>query len=239
VSEPPRGAGPPSHYGSGVEQVLTAFLSFGFGITTALLVEWLIRPRVERRRRQEERWENELQQLIELLETRLPRLADELNLRLEVGTMWPEEIQNREHLTPQQHDVLGQMFHQDRESVQRAYEAWEEVAQFAAVLTRRVARFRLAESMTGQEVSGKLYSFLYATEVSDFRRGRNPSGNYRQREKELRERLLKWAEAQLRDGKPLRREWWRWVQVPRGRTLGLLVFVSFLLFVVILNLALG
>jgi hypothetical protein len=214
-------------------------LSFVVGILGTLLIESFQRPWVERRRRRVERWENDLQQLIELLEVQLPRLAYELNLRLEVGSTWVDEIENRDNVTAQQRAVVEQMLREDREIVERAYQSWREAAQTVEVLTRRVIRFhRPVGVLTPREVSASLYSRLYLVEVSKFHGGDKPSGDYRKQEKEQRERLLAWAEEQSRLGKPARRGRVL-LRIPRGRALGLLVLVLFAGFVVILNVVFG
>jgi len=180
-----------------------AFMSFVLGIAGTLLIEWRFRPRFERERRAQERWENELQQLLELLEIRLPRLTQELNHLLRMAKHHAD-IKEAEDLNPQELDALERFAEQDRESAQRAYEAWEEVAQAVAVLSRRVARFHRPDATTTYEESAWLYSMLYFREVSHFKMGEIPSGDYEQREKELRERLQVWADSLQREGRPHR-----------------------------------
>jgi hypothetical protein len=78
------------------------------------------------------------------------------------------------------------------------------LAQSAAVLIHRVAPFHQPDALTTHEAGGRLYSMLYTVEVSDFRMGKIPSGNYEQQEKELRKHLQRWAESLLREGRPHR-----------------------------------
>jgi hypothetical protein len=212
-------------------------LSFVLGIVGTLLIESMLRPWVERRRRRVERWENELEQLRELLEVRLPSLAEKLNLELQFMS-WPTEIKNRGKLPAQERALLDRWAREIRETADRLYEAWREPAQTAEVLARRVARFSRSDSVTPEELTGWLYSRLYFAQMAQVWNEEVPSGDYRQEEKKLRGRLLAWAEKQLREGKPARRGR-RWPQFPRGRAGGLLVVVSFVLLVVILNVALG
>jgi len=180
-----------------------SFVSFGLGIVGTLLIEWRFRPRFERRRRAQERWENELQQLLELLEIRLPRLTHALNHHLGMAK-FHADVKELEDLDPQQRDALERSAEREREGAQRAYEAWEEVAQTVAVLSRRVARFRRPDALPPPEARPLLYSTLYFGEVSRFKMGKIPSGDYEQQEKELRERLQGWAESLLREGRPHR-----------------------------------
>jgi len=197
-----------------VDDQITPLATFVLGIAGTLLVEWRFKPRFERRRRREARWESEVQQLLELLEVRLPRLVERLNSTLRAPEI-TAEIERTEDLTPAQRDALQAMLDADRETAQRAYEAREEVAQTAAVLTRRVARFHRPEGLTVYEVRSQLYSMLYVGEVSKFRSGQIPSGEYRERERTLREELRGWAERQLREGRPAGRQWLRWLR--RGK----------------------
>ena len=196
-----RGAGCP--YGLRVEAVIAGVVSFVVGVTGTLLVEWRFKPAFERKRRAQERWENELQRLLELLEIRLPRLTQELNHLLGMAKHHAE-LEEIEDLNPQQLEVLQHFAERDRESAQRAYEAWEEVAQTVAVLSRRVARFHRPDAMTTHEARPLLYSMLYFVELSKFKRGEIPSGNYEQEEKKLREQLQEWAESLQREGRPHR-----------------------------------
>ena len=165
-------------------------VAFVLGIVGTLLIEWRFRPQFERKRRAQERWENELRELLELLEIRLPRLTQELNHFLGMA---------KHHA-----DFEERFAERDREGAQRAYEAWEEAAQTVAVLSRRVARFHRPDALTTQEASARFYSMLYATEVFDFRMGKLPSGNYEQEEKELRKQLQGWMESLQREGRPHR-----------------------------------
>jgi hypothetical protein len=195
-----------------VEDVTTFGVPFVLGVVGTLLVEWIFRPTFERKRRRQERWENELQELLELLELRLPRLAADLNLLLGSAS-WLAEVERelaelagveRDDLTTEQREAVQRIFDQDREATQRAYEAWEEAAQSVAVLTRRVSRFHRPDTLTPYEVSGWLYSRLYTLEVSKFRAGKIPSGDYKEQEEKLRKRLQEWAEPQLWVGRPHR-----------------------------------
>ena len=186
-----------------VEDVIAIGVAFVLGIVGTLLIEWIFRPRFERRRRAQERWENELQQLLELLEIRLPRLTQELNHFLGMAKHHAD-LKEAEDLNPQQRDALERFAERDREGAQRAYEAWEEVAQTVAVLSRRVARFHRPDALPPHEARPLLYSMLYFGEVSRFKTGKIPSGDYEQQEKELRERLREWAESLLREGRPHR-----------------------------------
>jgi hypothetical protein len=188
-------------YGLRVEAVIAGVVSFVVGVISTLLVEWRFKPAFERKRRARERWENELQQLLELLEIRLPRLTGELNHFL---AMAKHHADVKEVEDPQEREVLERFAEKDREGAQRAYEAWNEVAQTVAVLTRRVARFHRHDAMTTHEASTLLYSTLYFGDVSDFKMEEIPSGDSTQREKELRERLQVWAESLLREGRPQR-----------------------------------
>jgi hypothetical protein len=187
-----------------VENVIGLVVSFILGIVGTLLVEWRFRPKFERKRRAQERWENELQELLELLEIRLPRQAEELNRLLGIAS-WYDEVRDVEDLTTAQRDAVAQMAEDDRETTQRAYEAWQDRAQTATVLTRRIARFHQQDKTTTYEISGSLYSKLYTVQVSEFRRGEIPSGDYEQKEKDLRTRLQEWAESLLREGRPLKK----------------------------------
>jgi hypothetical protein len=186
-----------------VDAVTAGVVSFVVGVTGTLLVEWRFKPAFERNRRAQERWENELQQLLELLEIRLPRLAGDLNHFLGMAKHHAE-LEEIEDLDPQQLEVLERFAERDRESAQRAYEAWEEVAQTVAVLSRRVARFHRPDAMPTHEARPLLYSMLYFVELSKFKRGEMPSGNYEQEEKKLREQLLGWVESLQREGRPHR-----------------------------------
>lgn len=183
-----------------MDDVIAFGVPFALGIVGTLLIEWRFRPRFERKRRAQERWENELKQLLELLEIRLPRLTEELNHLLRMAKHHAD-IKEAEDLSPQQLDALDHFAERDREGAQRAYEAWAEVAETVAVLSRRVARFHRPDATT-YEVSGWLYSRHYFREVSDFRMGEIPSGDYEQQEKKMRERLQGWAESLLREGRP-------------------------------------
>jgi hypothetical protein len=143
-----------------VGDVVAFGVPFVLGIVGTLLVEWRFKPQFERKRRAQERWENELQQLLELLEIRLPRLAEELNGLLGMAS-WYDEVRELEDLTTAQRDAFAQMVEDDRKTTQRAYEAWQEAAQTATVLTRRIARFHQQDKTTAYEISGWLYSNLY------------------------------------------------------------------------------
>lgn len=183
--------------------MITFAVPFVLGIVGTLLIEWRFRPQFERKRRAQERWENELRELLELLEIRLPQRAQELNHFLGMAKHHAD-FEEVEDLNPQQRDAL-RFAERDREGAQRAYEAWEEVAQTVAVLSRRVARFHRPDAWTTQEASARFYSMLYATEVFDFRMGKMPSGNYEQEEKERRKQLQGWVESLQRgEGRPHR-----------------------------------
>jgi hypothetical protein len=186
-----------------VEDVITFGVPFVLGIVGTLLIEWRFRPQFERKRRAQERWENELQELLELLEIRLPRLTRELNHYLGMAKH-QADLKELEDLNPQQRDVIERVVERDREGAQRAYEAWEEVAQTVAVLSRRVARFHRPDALTTHEASADLYSMLYFGELSQFKGGEIPSGNNKQQEKKLREQLQEWAESLQREGRPHR-----------------------------------
>lgn len=183
--------------------VTTFGVPFVLGIVSTLLIEWIFRPYFERKRRVQERWENELQQLLELLEIRLPRLTRELNHLLGMAKHHAE-LEEIEDLNPQQLAVIERFAERNRESAQRAYEAWEEVAQTVVVLSRRVARFHRPDAMPTHGAKPLLYSMLYFVELSKFMGGEIPSGNYQQQEKELREQLQEWAESLQREGRPHR-----------------------------------
>jgi hypothetical protein len=180
----------------GVGDVITFGVAFVLGIVGTLLIEWRFRPQFERKRRAQERWENDLQELLELLEIRLPRLTRELNHFLGMAKHHAD-FEAVEDLNPQQRDA--RFTEGDREGAQQAYEAWEEVAQTVAVLSRRVARFHRPDALTTQEASARFYSMLYATEVFDFRMGKMPSGNSEQEEKERRKQLQGWVESLQRE----------------------------------------
>jgi hypothetical protein len=185
-----------------VGDVITFGVAFVLGIVGTLLIEWRFRPQFERKRRAQERWEHELQELLELLEIRLPRLTHELNHVLGMAKH-DADFEEVEDLNPRQRDAL-RVAERDREGAQRAYEAWEDAAQTVAVLSRRVARFHRPDALTTHEASARFYSMLYATEVFDFRMGRMPSGNYEQEEKERREQVQGWVESLQREGRPHR-----------------------------------
>jgi hypothetical protein len=69
------------------------------------LIEWRFRPQFGRKRRAQERWENELQELLELLEIRLPLLTRELN-HFRGMAKHHADFEEVEDLHPQQRDVL-------------------------------------------------------------------------------------------------------------------------------------
>jgi hypothetical protein len=185
-----------------VGDVITFGVAFVLGIVGTLLIEWRFRPQFEQKRRAQEWWEHELQELLELLEIRLPRLTHELNHFLGMAKH-DADFEEVEDLNPQQREAL-RFAERDRESAQRAYEAWAEVAQTIAVLSRRVARFHRPDALTTHEASARFYSMLYATEVFDFRMGKMPSGNYEQEEKKRRKQLQGWVESLQREGRPHR-----------------------------------
>jgi hypothetical protein len=185
-----------------VGDVITFGVAFVLGIVGTLLIEWRFRPQFEQKRRAQEWWEHELQELLELLEIRLPRLTHELNHFLGMAKH-DADFEEVEDLNPQQREAL-RFAERDRESAQRAYEAWAEVAQTVAVLSRRVARFHRPDALTTHEASADLYSMLYFGELSQFKGGEIPSGNNKQQEKKLREQLQGWVESLQREGRPHR-----------------------------------
>jgi hypothetical protein len=185
-----------------VGDVITFGVAFVLGIVGTLLIEWRFRPQFEQKRRAQEWWEHELQELLELLEIRLPRLTHELNHFLGMAKH-DADFEEVEDLNPQQREAL-RFAERDRESAQRAYEAWAEVAQTVAVLSRRVARFHRPDALTTHEASADLYSMLYFGELSQFKGGEIPSGNNKQQEKKLREQLQEWVESLQREGRPHR-----------------------------------
>jgi hypothetical protein len=139
-----------------------------------------------------------------LLEIRLPPLVQKLNRYLGMAQVHAD-LEETEDLSQQERDALEHFLQSDRESAQRAYEAWEEVAQTVAVLSRRVARFHRPDAMTTHEASAFLYSMLYFVELSKFKGGEIPSGNNEQQEMKLREQLQGWAESLQQKGRPHRK----------------------------------
>lgn len=187
-----------------MDDLLPPFVTFALGIIATLLVEWRFKPRFERTRRREERREADLRQLIESLQIRLPRRAKDLNHLLRMASHHKELVE-RKDLTPAQREIAIDIIEQDRETAQQLYAGWEEAAQTASVLTQRVARYDDPSSMKAIEGRSWLYSIIYFTPVFQFRRGEIPSEDYETDEKELRQRLLEWAESELRNGPPRRK----------------------------------
>ena len=179
-------------------------MTFVLGIVGTLLVEWRFRPRFERNRRREERREDDLRQLIEVLQIRLPRLAKDLNQLLGMAS-FHEELEKLEDLNSAQRELAERIIEEDRDTARQLRDSWDDAAQTASVLTQRVARYLDPGRLTRIEMTSFLHSIVYSTPVFDFRRGNVPSGDYKTKEEEKRKELLEWAESELRNGPPRRK----------------------------------
>jgi hypothetical protein len=106
---------------------LGAVFAFLFSLTIALLVQLVVVPRVEARKRREERWERDVLTLGELLTAELPGLARTVRTHMWVTQSLSRDLPDVEDIDPERREALIREMEEDTRKSTAAFRAVADV----------------------------------------------------------------------------------------------------------------